>query len=221
MNFRLDIFFESFPSLFKFVWITLFITLIAFSLALLLALLLNLIEKYRIPVLNSFAKVYISFFRSTPMISQLFFFYFAVTPLIPFLKNASPTVSIILVLAMNESSFMAESIRGALNSVDKGQYEAGLVIGMTELEVFRRVVIPQAFRVALPSLSNSFIGTMKGTSLGFTIGVVEIMAQAKLLASKNYRVMESYMAALIIYWIIVILLVRVQKIIENKLNRAY
>lgn len=110
MNFRPDIFFESFPSLFKFIWITIFITVIAFSLALLLALLLNLIDKYKIPVLNSIAKIYISFFRSTPMISQLFFFYFAITPLIPFLKNASPTVSLIMVLAMNESSFMAERV---------------------------------------------------------------------------------------------------------------
>ena len=133
----------------------------------------------------------------------------------------SPTVAIILVLGLNEAAFMAETIRGALSSVDKGQYEASLAVGMTESQAMRRIIIPQAIRVAIPSLGNAFIGMVKGTSLGFTIGVVELMAEAKLLATKNYRIMEAYMAALFIYWVLIVILSQLQKLIEKKLNKAY
>ncbi len=221
MNFKIDIFLEAFPDIFPFVGTTLFLALIAFIIALLLSFIIAIIIKYRVPVLSNFAEIYVSFFRSTPMISQLFFFYFGVTPFIPLLKTAPPAISVVVVLAMNESAFMSETIRGALNSVDKGQHEAALVVGMTELQSMIRIVFPQAIRVALPGLSNSFIGAIKGTSLGFTIGVVEIMAEAKLLASKNYRIMEAYMAALIIYWILILILGRGQKWIEEKSNTAY
>ena len=221
MNFKFDIFIEAFPDIIPFVLTTLILALIAFTLALILSVILAIIVEYKVPVLFQITKIYISFFRSTPMISQLFFFYFGVTPIIPFLKSAPPSISIILVLGMNEAAFMAETIRGALSSVDKGQYEAALVTGMTELQAMKRIVLPQAIRVAIPGLSNSFIGTIKWTSLGFTIGVVEIMAEAKLLSSKNYRIMEAYMAALVIYWILIAVLERGQKWLEKKINVAY
>ena len=199
--------------IFKGFGLTLYISLIAIVLSTLIGTVLAVMRNGKNPILRIISSIYIEFVRNVPNLLWIF------TIFLVFKMKSTPAG--ITAFTLFTSAALAEIIRGGLNAVDKGQYEAGLVIGMTELEVFRRIVIPQAFRVALPSLSNSFIGTMKGTSLGFTIGVVEIMAQAKLLASKNYRVMESYMAALIIYWIIVILLVRVQKIIENKLNRAY
>lgn len=221
MNFRFDIFLEAFPAIIPFVKTTLILALISFFIALMLSFILALIIQYKILLISKMAEVYVSFFRSTPMISQLFFFYFGVTPFIPILKTSPPAVSVILVLAMNEAAFMSETIRGALSSVEKGQYESALVVGMTELQAMKRIIFPQAIRVALPGLSNSFIGIIKGTSLGFTIGVVEIMAEAKLLASKNYRIMEAYMAALIIYWVLIVILGRGQKFIEERANIAY
>lgn len=221
MNFRWDIFFEAFPLLLPFVKVTLFLAITSFTLAFVMSLVLSMIVRYKIPVLSQIANVYISFFRSTPIISQLFFFFFGFTQLIPAFKSMSPTVAIILVLGLNEAAFMAETIRGALSSVDKGQYEASLAVGMTESQAMRRIIIPQAIRVAIPSLGNAFIGMVKGTSLGFTIGVVELMAEAKLLATKNYRIMEAYMAALFIYWVLIVILSQLQKLIEKKLNKAY
>lgn len=88
MNFKFDIFIEAFPDIIPFIWTTLILVLIAFTLALILSVILAIIVEYKVPVLFQIIKVYISFFRSTPMISQLFFFYFGVTPIIPFLKSA-------------------------------------------------------------------------------------------------------------------------------------
>lgn len=221
MNFRFDLFFSMFKELVPFVKDTLFLAVVSFILAIVLALVLALIVEYKVPVLYALAKIYISFFRSTPMLAQLFFFYFGFVQFVFFLKDMSPVTALIIVMGMNEASFMAETIRGALSSVDKGQREAALVIGMTELQMMRRIVIPQAFRVALPGLSNSFIGMIKGTSLGFTIGVVELMSQSKLIAARNYRVMEAYMCALVIYWFVVAVLSKGQKKLEEKVNKGY
>lgn len=170
-------------------------------------------------VLNKVVAIYVSFFRSTPMLSQLFFFYFAITPFVSFLSEMKPITALIIVMSMNEAAFMSETIRGALSSIDKGQREAGLSIGMTELKVMRRIVIPQAFRVALPGLSNSFISLIKGSSLGFTIGVIELMSEAKLISSKNFRIMEAYAAVLIVYWVVIALLTKGQKLLEQRINK--
>ena len=90
---------------------------------------------------------------------------------------------------------------------------------MTELKVMRRIVIPQAFRVALPGLSNSFISLIKGSSLGFTICVIELMSEAKLISSKNFRIMEAYAAVLIVYWVVIALLTKCQKLLEQRINK--
>ena len=185
MNFRFDIFQETLFEILPFIKFTLFIAAISLVISLILAVILALIVEYKVPVLNKVVAIYVSFFRSTPMLSQLFFFYFAITPFVSFLSEIEPITALIIVMSMNEAAFMSETIRGALSSIDKGQREAGLSIGMTELKVMRRIVIPQAFRVALPGLSNSFISLIKGSSLGFTIGVIELMSEAKLIKAMS------------------------------------
>lgn len=200
---------------------TVVLTFATFILALILAVVIATIIQYRVPIIYQFTQVYSSFFRCTPLIAQLFFFYFAVAEIIPFLNGISPAQAMIITFGMNESAFMAETLRGALSSINKGQQEAALSLGMTELQAMQRIVLPQAIRVAIPGLSNSFVGIVKGTSIGFTIGVMEIMAQAKLLASASYRIMESYMAVLVIYWVLIFLLTRIQVLVEKKFNAAY
>lgn len=200
---------------------TVFLTFATFFLAMLLAILIACIVEYRVPVLYPLARVYSSFFRCTPLVAQLFFFYFGVMEFIPFMDNIPPSGALIITFGMNESAFMAETLRGALASVEKGQKEAALSVGMTNLEAMREIILPQALRIAIPSLSNSFIGIVKGTSIGFTIGVIEIMAQSKLLAAASFRIIESYFAVLMIYWIVIFILTRLQVILEKKMNTAY
>lgn len=220
MNFDFNIFKGIIFQIIPYIKVTLFIAISALIIALVLAIILAVINEYKIPIFRNVVNIYVSFFRSTPMLSQLFFFYFAVSPSVSFLNDIEPIVALIIVMSMNESAFMSETIRGALSSVDKGQREAGLSIGMTELQVMRRIVIPQAFRVALPGLSNSFISLIKGSSLGFTIGVIELLTEAKLISARNFRVMEAYMAALVVYWVVIALLTKCQRILEQRINKS-
>lgn len=220
MHFDFSIFINIIIQILPYIKVTLLIAAVSLVMALALAVVLAIINEYKIPILKNLAGIYISFFRSTPMLSQLFFFYFAVSPSFSILKEIEPIVALIIVMSMNEAAFMSETIRGALSSIDKGQREAGLSIGMTELQVMRRIVIPQAFRVALPGLSNSFISLIKGSSLGFTIGVIELISEAKLISAQNFRVMEAYMAALVVYWVVIALLTKGQKLLEKRVNKS-
>ena len=120
-----------------------------------------------------------------------------------------PIVYAFVALALNESAFNAEIIRASLESVDKGQVEAASALGMNYFQALIRIILPEATVVALPSLGNAFIGLIKGTSLAFVCSVVEMTAEGKILAGRNYRYFEVYISLAIIYWVITFVLERV------------
>lgn len=124
-------------------------------------------------------------------------------------------------ISLHFSAYMAESIRAAILGVDRSQMEASLAIGMTTRQAMQRIILPQAVRIALPSLMNYFIDMIKATSLAFTLGVTEIMAQAQMEASSSFKFFEAYLAVALIYWAIVVALTRVQYWAEAHLNKAY
>ena len=177
--------------------------------------------QYRIPILYQIAQVYVSFFRATPFIAQLFLFYYGFAQFSKIISGMSAFTALTVVLSLNYASFMSQDIRAAINSVDKGQFEAGLSIGMRTFNILKRIVIPQAARVAVPGLSNSFINIFKSTSMGFVIGLKDMMAGASIEISVTYRYMEAYAAAVIIYWALISVFSYLQTIVEKKLNRAY
>lgn len=117
-----------------------------------------------------------------------------------------------------ESAYNAEVIRASLESVPKGQIEAANALGMTYFQALRRVILPEAIVVALPSLGNSFIGLIKGTSLAFVCAVVEMTAAGKIIAGRTYRYFEVYVSLAIIYWIITIIVEQGIKLIEKKIR---
>ena len=121
-------------------------------------------------------------------------------------------------LGLNQSGFMAEIIRSALQSVNSGQIEAAHDIGMTSSQTLRRIILPEAFEVALPTIGNSMISIIKGTSLAFTCAVIEITAQGKIIGGRTYRYFEVYVSLAIIYWVITIIIEQIIKIIENKIK---
>ena len=123
-----------------------------------------------------------------------------------------------IALGMNQAGFMAEIIRSALQSVDNGQIEAAHALGMTYPQALRRIILPEAFEVALPTLGNALISIIKGTSLAFTCAVVEITAQGQIIAGKTYRYFEVYVSLAIIYWVITLIIEQLIRIIENKIR---
>ncbi|RRF44816.1 cystine ABC transporter permease [Klebsiella pneumoniae] len=130
-----------------------------------------------------------------------------------------PIPAAMIGLSLNTAAYAAETLRAAIASIDKGQWEAAASIGMTPWQTMRRAILPQAARVALPPLSNSFISLVKDTSLAATIQVPELFRQAQLITSRTLEVFTMYLAASLIYWVMATVLSSLQNYFENQLNR--
>lgn len=221
LDFDINYMMSIFPLLGKYVYITVSLAVISMIVGLIIALVLVSISTYKIKVLNSISKIYISFFRGTPLLVQLFLLYYGLPQIFPVFKSMNAYTATIIGLSMNSSAYMVEILRGAISSIDKGQMEAALSIGMSHWQGMKRIVLPQAARVAISSLGNTFVDLLKSSSLAFTLGVAEILAQAQMSAAASYKFFENYLAVAIIYWIIVICFNYIQKLIENKMSHAY
>jgi putative amino-acid transport system permease protein len=210
-----------FPFMIKKLNITLSISLLSLMFGLIIALIIVFICNCKFKGLYSLAKIYVSFFRGTPLITQLFFLYFGLPQIIPFFNRVNGFTIAIIGLSLNSGAYMSEAIRGAISSIDKGQMEASLSVGMSYFQAMRRIIMPQAARVAIPTLFNSFINIIKGTALTFTIGVTEVMATAKMEGASSYRYFEAFANVIIIYWIVIQLFSFIQQKIEIKMSKAY
>ena len=226
--FDIELVFTLIPKLLKYLPVTIELTAIAMIVGLLLGLLLAIIKIKKIPVLYQISVVFISFMRGTPILVQLYLFYAGIPLILKYYNyyhetsynvNSIPAiVYVLLALSLNEAAYNSEVIRAALLSVDKGQTEAAQSLGMTYGQILRRVILPEAFIVALPTLGNALIGLMKGTSLAFVCSVVEITAQSRILAGNNLRFFESYCALALIYWAMTILIERAVAFLEKRLD---
>lgn len=220
--------FTQIPKILQYLPTTLLLTLVALVIGLTVGLLIAIIRINKIPVLSQLAVAFVSIMRGTPIIVQLYITYFGIPIVLKYINyyygteydiNGIPGIVFAMVaLGLNQSAFDSETIRSAIQSVDKGQLEAAKSIGMSGIQVLKRVILPQAGAVALLPLGNSLIGLIKGTSLAFTCSVVEITAAGKILAGKNYRYFEAYCSLAIIYWVITLFLERILKLIENKIS---
>ena len=124
-------------------------------------------------------------------------------------------------MALNSAAYISESIRGAIESIDKGQYEASQAFGLTHFQMMTRIILPQAAVAAIPPITNSCMDIIKMSSLGMTIGIQDIMGEAQLTAATYYKTFETYIMAAAFYWVLAIILGRVQKMIEKKISTAY
>ena len=209
------------PILFRYLGITLEMALWGSIFALTLSVIIAIIRVFRVPVLNQLCQLYISFFRGTPLLVQLFLLYYGLPQVFPIMVGLDAFSASVIGLTLHFASYMAESIRAAIIGIDRSQMEASMSVGMTTSQSMRRIILPQATRVALPSLMNYFIDMIKSTSLAFTLGVSEIMAKAQMEASSSFRFFEAFLAVALIYWFVVIIMTRVQIWAEVKLNKAY
>jgi len=224
--FDVKLVFEEIPDLLGYLPTTVILTLTAMVIGIALGLIIAIVKINRIPGLSQIGSIFVSVIRGTPIIVQLYLTYFGIPILLKYINYTSgtnyninsvpPILFAIVALGINQSAFDSETIRAAIQSVDKGQVEAAKSLGMSDGQVLRRVLLPQAVTVAIPSLGNSLISLMKGTSLAFTCSVVEITAAGKIIAGRNYRYFEIYCSLAIIYWLLTILIERVFRYIEKK-----
>lgn len=219
--FRFDYFMKMIPKIIRLFPETIRLSVFSLLLSLVLGLILAVIRQYKIKGLYLLSSIYVSFFRGTPFIGQLLLFYYGFAQISETVRNMSSFTAVIIALSANYCAFMSEDIRAALNSVDKGQYEAGLSIGLRPFAVIRKIILPQAARIAIPGLSNNFINLFKSTAIGFMIGYKDMMAIVSMETSRTYRFLEGYAAAMLIYWGIIAVLTFIQNQMEKRLNRIY
>jgi len=206
------------PTMLKYSGVTLKLSILAVFFGLLIAFIIALVTVAKIPILSSFFKLYISFFRGTPLMAQLFCLYFGIIPLIRNIIQIESFQAALLILSLASSAYMAESLRAAILSINKGQMEAANSVGMTYIQSMFYIILPQAIKVAIPTLFSSFINIVKDTSLVFAIGVKEMMAQAQLEGSSGYRYLEAYVCVLFVYWGITAVMGKIQKYLEVRLE---
>ncbi|SEJ43173.1 putative amino-acid transport system permease protein [Bhargavaea ginsengi] len=221
MNFDLGYMIEIIPELLKYLPMTLYLAITSMIIAVIIGVILALILVNRTPGILQIAKVYISFFRGTPALVQLLLIYFGLPQLFPAMNEMSAATAAIIAFSLNTSAYLAEIFRAGLQSVDKGQAEAAVSVGMTYAQAMRGIVIPQAVRNAIPATGNIFIGLIKNSSLAFTIGVTELLAQGKLMATANLRFFEAYLAVGLIYWALTILYNWLQQWYEYRIGKPY
>ncbi len=216
MNERLwGILVDSFPKLLGYgVRVTLPLTALSFALALVISVAVALIQYANVPVLRQICRFYIWIIRGTPLLVQLYLVFYGL-PDLGVTLPAFPTA--VLVFGFNEGAYMAESMRGALESVSRGQMEAGYCVGLNYMQIMAHIVLPQAFRTAFPALSNSLISMMKGTSLAATITVVEMFRQATVINGRVYESLGLYTEVALIYLLFCTVLTWLQHLGEKKL----
>ena len=216
MNERLwGILVDSLPKLLEYgVKVTVPLTVLSFALALVISLVVAMIQYADVPVLRQVCRFYIWIVRGTPLLVQLYLVFYGL-PSLGIMLPAYP--SAVLVFGFNEGAYMAESIRGALESVSRGQMEAGWCVGLNYLQIMRHVVLPQAFRAAFPALSNSLISMLKGTSLAATITVTEMFREATIINGRVYESLGLYTEVALIYLAFCTILTWLQRIGEKKL----
>lgn len=217
MRFDVEFFCSIFPKLIAMVPYTLWLGCISFALAFVLGLILEICYTSKNKALRVAAGVYISYFRSTPYITQLFIFYFGMPQLFPIMRGIVGETALVITIALNSAAFIAEVIRGGLLAVDKGQKEAAYSIGMSPVNMYKEIILPQAFVAAFPSLGNSFIMMIKNTAVGFTIGVVDILARAKILAASTLNFFEAYIAVGVVYWVVLVVIDKILKRMEKRI----
>ena len=219
--FDVEFFLKLFPIIAKYIGVTVFISVCALVISLMIAVFIAVSVYMKIPVLEKVCSAWKSIFRGTPLLAQLFWLCYGLPQLIPALQRISVMALVIMGLSFNASSYMAESLRGALSSVGKNQMEASLASGMTPFQGLRRIILPQAFRVAIPALSNNFVDIIKQSSLALTLGIREIMADAKTEGASNFKFLEAFTAVMIIYWLLITWLNKILKLGEKCLNKHY
>ena len=207
---------ESFPKMLEYgLKVTIPLTVLSFALAIMVALLVALIQYARVKVLRQICRFYIWITRGTPLLVQLYIVFYGL-PKVGIVLDAFPAA--VLVLGLNEAAYMAETIRGTLESVSTGQLEAGYCVGMTWPKIIWHVVLPQAMRTAFPALSNSMISMLKETSMAATITVMEMFRQAQVINGRVYEPLALYVEAAVIYLIFCTILTWVQHRGEKRLS---
>ncbi|QHW33382.1 amino acid ABC transporter permease [Paenibacillus rhizovicinus] len=222
-KFDISYVFTFFPKLLSTLQTTLLIAGGALLAGLIFGFIAALPRLYKVPVLQRLSQLYASFFRGTPILIQLFLFYYGLPEVLKLIgidiSRAPVLLFVIVTYGLHTGAYVSETIRSAVASVDRGQVEAAYSVGMSGYQAFTRIVMPQALAIAVPVLSNVILALLKDTSLAFSLGVMEMTGKTSSLATLTNHFVESYISLALIYLVISIVLERLLLVLEKRLLR--
>lgn len=215
--------FDFLPKLLSYLHITLLIVAGSILLGLIIGFIVALPRLYNIPILKRVSQVYVSFFRGTPILIQLFLIYYGLPELLKLIhvdtSRTNVLIFVIVTYALHSGAFISEAIRAAVNAVDRGQIEAAYSVGMSGYQALTRIILPQALSISVPILSNLVIANLKDSSLAFTLGAMEMTGKSQTLGSATRHFVETYIALSLIYFVISTVLERIFFYLEARLLR--
>ncbi len=196
--------------------VTLQMTVVSLALAVVVGMASCMFSISKVKPLNWISGVYLSIIRGTPLMVQSLFIYFGLTAALDF--RISIFKAAVIVLCLNAGAYLSEIFRSGIAAVNKGQMEAGRSLGLPYGVAMRKVILPQAIRIVIPSVLNQFIITLKDTSILSAIGCMELMKQSMMIVSRNFRSFETYAVIAVMYYVVVMVLTKIFKIIERRLS---
>lgn len=215
----LEILKSSLPSLTSGILVTIKISIISLFLAVILGIIFGIFSISKSKVLKGISTIYLYIIRGTPLMVQALFIYFGIAPLIA--KRSDPMICAIIALTLNAGAYMSEIFRAGIQAVDNGQMEASRSLGLSYLTTMRKVILPQAVKVMIPSIINQFIVTIKDTSILSVISIRELTASGQIIVARNFKPMETYAIVAMMYFILITALSLLSMYIERRLHRGH
>ena len=215
MNFDFNLVVKSFPLLLEGAAVTVQITALSVAFGLLIGMFAGIARLSNLWALRALAAVYVDFIRGTPLLVQIFLIYFALPMILG--QRIDPFIAAITACSINSGAYVAEIFRGGIQSIDKGQMEAGRSLGMTWWQTMRYIILPQAFKRIIPPLGNEFIAMLKDSSLVSVIGFEELTRRGQLIIARTYASFEIWMAVALIYLLMTFAVAR----LVSRLERRY
>lgn len=206
---------DNFRPLLNGLWTTIWISFVAFFIALVAGIILGLMRTSNVSILKIIAQIYIDIMRGSPLIVLAFFIYFGFPQMTGIKLGAN--VAGIVTLSLNTAAYIAEIVRGGIQAVDVGQVEAGRSLGLTNGITLRKIILPQATRIAMPSLINQFVITLKDTSILSVIGLVELTQTGKIIIARTYQSGSIWIIVGLMYIVLITILTRISNRLEKEL----
>ena len=195
---------------------TLLLALVPFIVGTIAGTVIAMVRIFRVKFLAQLFKTVIDTLKAIPLILVLYILFFIMTDIV---KNINMIFVAITALSIFGTVIISETVRGAFMSIDNSQYEAGYSIGLTTVQTLKRIIIPQATPVAVPVLCNNLIGLVKASSIMYLIAVKDILNGSLITASSNYRYLDAYIAAAIVYWVLILTIEQLSRILEKRMGR--
>ena len=214
MNFDMNLVVNSFPLLLIGAGVTIQITVLSTAIGFVIGLIVGVARISNLRLLRMLAEVYVEFFRGTPLLVQIFLFYFAL-PVITG-QRIDPFIAAISACGINSGAYVAEILRAGIQSIDDGQMEAGRSLGMSWRQTMRYIIVPQAFKRVIPPLGNEFIAMLKDSSLVSVIGFEELTRRGQLIIAKTYGSFEIWMSVAVIYLVMTLTISRFVAYLERR-----